>query len=1044
MARKRARAGGRLAPGAGLAGLLLSALGLALAAAGRDWAWSQLGAVRPLAVAADARDGGGRGRRQATTMAATATNANARAAPKVKKVRSRTFIPTEEAPFLTAADQPLLLSPDGVRTARFELGDKGMQLRVEAAPAFGPEGSATAVATARDVIERVAIIPREKLGIMGVRDLFWLDDRCFLITGYDGPAGRFYGWIADLRLDRAILVAMPSRESSIFVPTGIDGLPLVRRDEHGAPELLLGFTTEGPDGSPLRSWSWYSVSSSDLVDAAVDEELPTRLWREAVLSRFGEIEALLLVNGSVHRRTPEGWRNIGTVMLAAAEGDAALAGLQTLLPREYLISAGPDYSVFAIDVLSPSSALPQVTPPMEDLVLAAGAGVEPRGIRPGGDVADVAAWVLGQCCERQTAALVHMTAEEGASPLPLFAHPFADVSPVGIWVDPETECPEAVMVEDLRPRAYALRHPTAKLLAALRQGLPAKVRLGDVAVPVEEMEPQVVYRHGDRWLVAYWHPALAKPLVLPALVQGGRVKWVGDRALPARGGALNAAAVPLRPRVEGHRLCVGAHDIPVYLVLPAEGDPVALIVRIHEGPQQRDGWGADGLDAWLLSRGYGVLKVNYRGSSGFGRRWSSTVHNEDTNGGFLEDVAAAVRWALHERRVLAGAGPAEEYLQERQPPPVAIMGNYFGGYVALQAMLHHHGSLFACGVAVAPTQALPWWPDSHVPTAQVRTQVEALRGAESWRDGAATAARSDPAATVLAPAAHARELRKLPLLVLEFERDGPDARGELLQSLAPLGSMPSDWPRGLSFVQYAGEGRGGGVIRQNGLDQYRRIDGFLYKHLSPLVPEGNGLQCEPFIDELPFVSAALLPQTSGNLSPHARSIEQGFEDGLRELDPEQAAILPELSAASGRAAGAGFGGGASPRVRAGRRKALVAPTSRLAVREDGIVEVHVALGEEPKGLHVLLSEVWLHIRAQGLGFTVALPRQPLRDEKVGAYRLPGTGSYVFEVAADPNVGAVENYNAWAAAGGRATILSVLGPEEITAAPMVVAAEVLDV
>ncbi|CAJ1443106.1 unnamed protein product, partial [Effrenium voratum] len=85
------------------------------------------------------------------------------------------------------------------------------------------------------------------------------------------------------------------------------------------------------------------------------------------------------------------------------------------------------------------------------------------------------------------------------------------------------------------------------------------------------------------------------------------------------------------------RLQSDAGDLPVYLAMPREGAS-ALVVRLHDGPDQRDRQGADSLDAWLLSRGYGVLKVNFRGSAGFGRRWRSSP-------GFAGDVEHAVAWA---------------------------------------------------------------------------------------------------------------------------------------------------------------------------------------------------------------------------------------------------------------------------------------------------------------------------------------------------------------------------------------------------------------
>jgi len=334
---------------------------------------------------------------------------------------------------------------------------------------------------------------------------------------------------------------------------------------------------------------------------------------------------------------------------------------------------------------------------------------------------------------------------------------------------------------------------------------------------------------------------------------------------------------------------------------------------------------------------------------------------------------------------------------------------------------------------VAPLQVLPRWSDSHIPTASVRDHVRALRGAEAQPEGAAHA---DPAHDALAPTGRARELGGLPLLVFEYERDKAEARGELLQRLAPPGSVPEDWPQRIRLLQYAGEGTQGGTVRQNLLDMYRRIDSFLYKHLSKLAG-GPGLQREPFVDELPFISASLLSETRGDLSAFAQSIEGAFEELFKYSGGAQAAELPSLRTA-GKASGFGS------KKTTGKRKALVAPASRLHVRDDGTIEVTVAFPEEPQGLHVLLSQVWLHIRAEGLGFTVGLPRQPLPDQPITVFRSPSGKSFVFEIPADPYIGAIENYNHWAGQGKGASIMSVLRPEEILAAPVIVPTEVLDV
>jgi len=904
-------------------------------------------------------------------------------APKKK----RTYIRTADAAFLTSANQPLLLSPDGIRTASFEFVEKGLGLKVEPAPNFGPDGSSATMATRPD--ESIGIVPRERLGIMGVRDLYWLDDHRFLITGYEGSSRQTFGWIADLQT-KATLISVPSKESSLFLPADSNGLPLQRLTEQGTPEILLGFSTPGPDGLVKREWSWYSAADDDSIDAAEDAELSTDLWREVVLGEFGLIEAILLVNGTVYRRTPEGFRDIGTIALAAAEGWDGVAPSQSVLPRQYLVGVGPDYSVFAIDVLGPKSSPPQAHPPWADLVMSQ---AEEAKLPADRSSASLAAWTLEQSRKRQTAALVQMTADESI-PTPLFAHPFADLTSEGVWVDPQSGLPEAVAVTDVRPHVYALSTQAATLLLSLRQKLPASMQLGGVTLATDNLEPQLVYRHGSRWLVVYWHPTVGVAS-LPVLVQDGAASWIGNQIIPARGLALDAQVAPLEPRIEAHRLRVGDLDVPLYLVRPKK-NPGGVVVLVHEGPHQRDDWGANSFDAWLLSRGYAILKVNYRGSTGFGEQFRTASAGE----GFLDDIVAAVRWTLD----VFSEGRADG----SSAPPVAIMGEYFGGYAVLQA-LKNHEELFACGIAIAPPQSILSWPNSYIPNAATRKSVEAVRMGSSAPSGGA-----DPAEAILSPLSYAQRLRQVPLLLVEYENDYPEVRGNLFQRLSPS-SVPSEWPEALTFVQYAGEDTGGGTIRQNSLDKCRRIDSFLYKHLSPAA-FGDGLQRERFQQELAFVSACLVPGAKIRLTEMALNIEQGIEQALRRMDPEQARRLPKAGEVSAT------------------REVVTTPPFRITVREDNIIEVTLLFGVEPVGLHVFLSEICLHVRAEGLSFTVALPRAPQHDQKVEVFRFPDGQSYVLEIAADPNVGAIENYNQWASRGGL-HILSMLRPEDFAMAPI---------
>ncbi|CAE7242976.1 dapb3 [Symbiodinium sp. CCMP2592] len=891
---------------------------------------------------------------------------------------SRTdFIPTAEAPFLTPTVQPLLLSPDGESTARFEFCEPGIVIRVEAAPTFGSQEGARRAAKRK--VERITIIPRDKVGLMGVRDLFWLDSGSFLITGYEGPSGRFYGWIADLREGKASVIRMPSNEANFFVPLGRSGLPMIRRIG-SSPEVLVGFTVA--DGASISfSWAWCSSPSGDTADAG-DDVLPTGEWREVALSKDGVIDAVLLSNGTVLRRSADGWLDLGSLNLDPEALSASLA-LQPLLPQEHLVSTTP-HGAIVIDTAAAGS-LPEHFPQPEDLAS--------DTKKPSDE--DLATWILQQAVLRQTSALVRLSA--GDSPQPVFVHPFCDVVASGVWINPETEDVEAVSVQDLKPKTYSLSQEHESTLQSLRIHLPDKIQLYEVAIATAGMELVAWQMHGERCVAFFAHPLLSDLVALPAVVKGGVFTWLGRRALPTRGAALNAAAAALKPTLEGHRIrAANGTSVPAYLVLPSEG-AAALVVRLHDGPDLRDNWGTDSFDAWLLSRGYGILKVNYRGSAGFGQVWR-------TSRGFAEDIIRAIEWAMVERKVL-GEAPAGARL------PVALVGSSFGAYAALHTASRLR-DWTACVVAIAPQQVAPGgvWSEPYFP--DQRAEKDNLE-----------------------PAGLAGDLQGLAMMLVEYERD--DANGPLATNLVPVGCDPEDWPRSLQYVQYAGERKGGGVVRQNMLDLYRRMDSFLHEQLLPLAGPRD-LRKENFVDEVPFLSAALLPATVGSSSASAESIEMGLETVLRKTKGDEIAdALPELRSAFGTPAGVGFSVAGKAAKQVGKRleNMLVAPASRVVVRDDGLIEVTVAFAEAPQKLHVLLSEVWMHIRAENLGFTLALPRQPKRGQRIQAFALPSGTAFHFEIAAESNVGAVENFNYWAARGS--SLLDMVLPEDLAGAAVLV-------
>ncbi len=131
-------------------------------------------------------------------------------------------------------------------------------------------------------------------------------------------------------------------------------------------------------------------------------------------------------------------------------------------------------------------------------------------------------------------------------------------------------------------------------------------------------------------------------------------------------------------------------DLVSYLTLPAgtdddgDGKPrhaLPMVLFVHGGPWARDEWGYNSMHQWFANRGYAVLSVNYRGSTGFGKKFLNAA-NLEWGGKMHDDLIDAVKWAT-------SSGIAD-------PAKVGIFGGSYGGYATLVGMTFTPDT-FACG-----------------------------------------------------------------------------------------------------------------------------------------------------------------------------------------------------------------------------------------------------------------------------------------------------------------------------------------------------------
>lgn len=238
-----------------------------------------------------------------------------------------------------------------------------------------------------------------------------------------------------------------------------------------------------------------------------------------------------------------------------------------------------------------------------------------------------------------------------------------------------------------------------------------------------------------------------------------------------------------------------------YLTLPADGKsgPRSMVLLVHGGPWQRDGWYYDPKVQFLANRGYAVLQVNFRGSSGYGRKFQELAVGEFA-GKMQDDLLDAVQWAV-----------AQGYAD---PGRIAISGASYGGYAALVG-LTATSATFACGIDMAgPTDLIKLTED--FPSTW---KLEMHR----WYRYAGDPAKAGDRETLHAksPLFQAERIVR-PLMVVQGGQDvrvRPDQSIQLVERLRQQNKP-------VEFLFFPGEGHGVGHW-PNSLKMFRKTESFL-------------------------------------------------------------------------------------------------------------------------------------------------------------------------------------------------------------------------
>lgn len=369
--------------------------------------------------------------------------------------------------------------------------------------------------------------------------------------------------------------------------------------------------------------------------------------------------------------------------------------------------------------------------------------------------------------ERDTAALV---AVDLASDARTVLHEDARADIDNFLVDPRTGLIQAAAVNYLKTEWTVLDPAIAEDLVYL-----SSLGEGEVSVASRTLDD-------SRWIVAQ------------TTAEHGTRYWRYDRQ--------RRHAEPwfhTRPALESyttapmHPVEITARDgltLVSYLTLPVASDPdrdgvpdapLPLVLQVHGGPWARDVYGFNGTHQWLANRGYAVLSVNFRASTGFGKaflnagdkQWGRTMH---------DDLLDAVRWAVDR-----GIARADR---------VAIAGASYGGYATL-AGLAFTPDVFACGVDIVGPSNLVTLLESIPPYwGPMRAMFATRMGDPDTEEGRALL-------TERSPLTQADNIRK-PLLIGQGANDPRVKQAESDQIVQAMQSHGIP----VTYVLYPDEGHG--------------------------------------------------------------------------------------------------------------------------------------------------------------------------------------------------------------------------------------------
>jgi dipeptidyl aminopeptidase/acylaminoacyl peptidase len=265
-------------------------------------------------------------------------------------------------------------------------------------------------------------------------------------------------------------------------------------------------------------------------------------------------------------------------------------------------------------------------------------------------------------------------------------------------------------------------------------------------------------------------------------------------------------------------------EIPAYLTLPkgveAKGLPALMVV--HGGPWARDEWGYNPLAQFFANRGYAVFRPNFRGSTGYGKKFMN-AGNAEWGAKMQDDITWGVKYLVSE-------GIAD-------PKRVGILGGSYGGYATLAGVAFTPDLYRAAVDIVGPSNLMtllgslpPYWEAARKIMYARMADPDTPAG-KRWLE------ERSPL--------YSAEKIKTPLLVVQGANDPRVHRREAEQIVIALRD------RGFPVEYLLAPDEGHGFARPvNNLAMYMAVEKFLAGHLKGRYQEGGSPEVEARLTEI--------------------------------------------------------------------------------------------------------------------------------------------------------------------------------------------------